>query len=280
MRSPTPPSPHPGDNPALRPLAVFAAVAVPTGWVLLGSAQLLGLPDAPFVLLTTLLGLLVPAVVLMRRDPMTRARDVLRDCFRPASPAMLMLPALVGIPLLTAAGASALGAAEEIDTDLLVGLGINIVSSVLIINLWEELAWTGFFQRRAMARWGFVQGSLITAVLFAAIHLPLAFDGADGPGQVLTYVGYMLVAGVGMRLLIAGFDVWSGRSLMTIAVVHASFNAATNVVEPDYDWIRYAVTLALGLSVLLFPGVHRHYRSISDRSGRRRADQINVRAHA
>lgn len=98
---------------------------------------------------------------------------------------------------------------EDLDADLAIGLAVNVVSSVLIVNLWEELARTGFLQRRATSRWGLAGGSLVAEALFAAIHLPLAFDGADGADG----------SGVGLRLLVAGFDVWSGRSLLTVAVL-------------------------------------------------------------
>jgi hypothetical protein len=51
-----------GDNPALRPLVAFAAVALPSGWVLLGVPVAAGVPVAPFVLATLLIGLVGPAV--------------------------------------------------------------------------------------------------------------------------------------------------------------------------------------------------------------------------
>ena len=61
-------------------------------------------------------------------------------------------------------------------------LGYLVVTSVLIVNLWEEMAWAGFFQRRAMYRYGFVTGSLVTAALFVAVHLPLASPTSAGSG--------------------------------------------------------------------------------------------------
>ena len=49
----------------------------------------------------------------------------------------------------------------------------------LTASLWEETAWSGFVQRRLMNRHGLLIGSLLTAVPFGIIHLPLAFEG-DG----------------------------------------------------------------------------------------------------
>jgi membrane protease YdiL (CAAX protease family) len=133
-------------------------------------------------------------------------------------------------------------------------LAVNVVSSVVIINLWEEMAWTGFAQRRAIARWGFARGSVLVAALFAGIHLPLAFYDVDSAGEVGLNVAVLFGSAVGLRLLIAGFDLWTAGSLLSIALLHASFNVSSELLESDHDWVRYAVVLGLGLVVL---GVHR-----------------------
>jgi membrane protease YdiL (CAAX protease family) len=235
----------PGPSPELRPLLVFAAIAVPTGWFFLSIPLLLDLPDAPFVLATLLLGLVVPALALSRRDHTTSARALLRATFRRPRPLAVLVPALAAVPALTWAGARLAGAEQALDTDLLVGLAVTIGSSLLIINLWEEMAWTGFFQSRAMARWGTVAGSLVTAALFVGIHLPLAFHG-----NPLVGLAALVVSGIGMRFLVAGVWSWSARSTIAVAVLHASFNAAADVVDADHDWIRYVVTVTLGVLAL------------------------------
>ena len=132
MTSATDHGTHPGrlDSPDVRPLAVFAAGAVPIGWVFLSGYQLLDLPPEPFVLLTLLIGLVLPAAVLVRRDPGASGRDLLRDCRRPSRPALLLVPALVAIPGTTAAVAALAGVSEDLDADLAVGLAVNVVSSV------------------------------------------------------------------------------------------------------------------------------------------------------
>jgi membrane protease YdiL (CAAX protease family) len=157
------------------------------------------------------------------------------------------------LPALTWAGARLLGGERDLDAGLVASLALNLVTATLVVNLWEELAWTGFYQRRATRRWGRLRGSAATAALFAGVHLPLAFDGADGPGEVAANVAALAVAGLGLRLLIAGVDAWSRGSLLTVAVLHASFNAAGDLVASGHDWVRYALVLALGLLVLATP---------------------------
>ena len=186
-----------------RALLPFVAVALPVGWVLLSIPLVADLPIEPFVLATLLLGLVAPALLLTRRDPATSIRALLHDCWRVPRP-LVLLPALLVIPVTTWAVAGPNG--SDVDGGVIAGLTVNIVSSVLIVNVWEEMAWAGFVQRRAALRWGVIGGAVATAAMFTGIHLPLAFYGADDTSDVLVNVAAMVVEGIGMRFLIAAFD--------------------------------------------------------------------------
>jgi len=240
----------------LAPLLTFGAIAVPTGWVLLSVPLLADLPVAPFVLLTNFLGLLLPALVLTRRAGAS-TRALLRDAVRLPRPLAWLLPGVLLLPLVTWSLAALAGVEEQVDGPLLASLAVNVVSSVVIINLWEELAWAGFAQRRAVALWGFVRGALAVAVLFAAIHLPLAFYDADTAATVAVNVAALAGSALGLRLLIGAFDGWTSGSLLTVALLHASFNVSGELLDVDHDWMRYAAVLALGLLAL---AVHRRQR--------------------
>ena len=87
---------------------------------------------------------------------------------------------------------------------------------------------------------GFVRGAVLTAALFAGIHLPLAFYGVDGAADVLVNVAIMVAAGIGMRLLIGALDLWGRGSILAVAVLHASFNATGDLVarRPRLDQLR------------------------------------------
>ncbi len=234
---------------APRPLLAFVAVALPVGWVLLSIPLVVDAPLAPFILGTLYLGLVLPAVVLTRRDPRASVRALLRDTVRLPRPLWLLLPAALLLPVLTGVAGTLASAGKDLSGSFLLNLAVaNIASSVLVVNLWEEMAWAGFVQRRLTARWGNAGGSVGTALLFTGIHLPLSLYGADGPGDVAYNVGAMLVSGVGMRLLIGAFDAWTGRSILALGIVHATFNASSELLAPGHDGIRYAVTLAAGLA--------------------------------
>ena len=96
------------------------------------------------------------------------------------------------------------------------------------------------------------RGALVTSVFFTAIHVPLSFAGADGPREIASNL--LLVAGVaaGVRLLVARVDPWCGGSLLTVGVLHSSFNASENLLEADHSWVRIAVTIAVGIGVVAF----------------------------
>ncbi len=232
-----------------RPLLPFAVIALLTGWAMLATPLLLHLPLTPFVFLTTGLALFVPAIVLTHRTSGTAGvRALLRDAWRLprlrwGATAVLALPGLVW------AAAALVGGARPLTPTVIGGFLVNVLGGVIIINIWEEIAWTGFVQRRAMARWGLLGGSLVTALLFAGIHLPLAFADARTPEDVLRGVGLLLAIGIGLRLLIAYLDTRSGRSLLAVGLLHASFNASSDLVEPSADWVRLLTTAALAAAV-------------------------------
>ncbi len=249
--SPTAWTPAPIHDPqpaALRPLLTFAAVALPVGWAILTPAILLGLPQEPFVMATLLLALVAPALVITaRRSGGAGLRALLRDAVRLPRPLWWVAPAALVLPVTVWLTASTAGVARPLTTALVTDYLVAFLSSVLIINIWEETVWAGFVQRRAMARWGTISGSTITALLFVGIHLPLALGGATGPRSFAVAVLSMLAAGVGLRLIIAAMDSWTAGSLLSIGILHGSFNATYDLVEPAYDWIRLTAAVVLGV---------------------------------
>lgn len=240
------------DNPDSRPLLRFLAIALPVGAFLLALSTLVE-PGEPFIFAAVLLALAVPALVLTHRETgRTGVRTLLHDTIRVPRPLWWLVPAGFLLPSVTWLAASTLGGARPLTPSLLTSYVLDLVLIALLINIWEELAWTGFVQRRATARWGPLTGSLFTALAFTAIHVPLAFDGATDGVQVAYNLVLVLCAAVGLRLLIAKFDAWSGRSLLVIGILHSSFNATQSVVDPTYDWVRVGTLVTLGVAFVAF----------------------------
>jgi membrane protease YdiL (CAAX protease family) len=252
-------TPRPGQS-----LLRFAAVALPAGWAFLSVPLFTGWPVDPFVLATLFLGMVPAALLLTRHGQHTTVRRLLRDCLRVPRPIAWLVPATLLIPVGTRLGASLTGGGEPLTTDLVLDLTVNVLSSVVIVNLWEEMVWAGFVQRTAARAYGFVRGALLTAALFVAIHLPLAFYGVEDAADLGRNLAVMAAAGVGMRLLVGALDVWGRGSILAVALLHATFNASSDLVDADHDWVRYAVTLGFGLLVLLSPTLRRSHNGTEE----------------
>lgn len=236
----------------VRRLGLFVAFALGVGAPLLTLSTWVE-PGAPFILAAVFLGLAVPALALTGREAGgAGVRALLRDCVRLPRPRWWLPLAGLGLPAATWATGAALGGARPLTWGLVGFYVADLVVGAVVINIWEEMAWTGFFQRRAASRWGVVSGSLVTAVFFTGIHVPLAFDGGGGAYGPARNVVVIAAVAVGVRLLVARVDPWCGSSLLTIGVLHSSFNATESVLDPDHFWVRPAVTILLGLGVVAF----------------------------
>ena len=74
--------------------------------------------------------------------------------------------------------------------------------AVVVINLWEETVWAGFFQTRLEARFNFVVAAVLTALPFAGVHVPLLLlDDHVSPLSVLMGIAGLLILGIVVRLL-------------------------------------------------------------------------------
>ncbi len=229
---------------------IFAASAVLGGGVLLALSRLVT-PGEPFLLAAVYGTLLLPALVLTRAERRHGAiRELLRQAIRLPRPLWWLPVAGAAIPVATWTLGATLGAARPVTWTTLVALVLDIVIGLVVINLAEELAWTGYFQSRAMTRWGATRGSLVTAVFFTAIHVPLAVDPAGGLTASMTNVATLTVVAVGVRLLIGRLYDWTGGSVLAVAVLHSAFNASEELLLTGQDWVRLAATLAIAIGAV------------------------------
>lgn len=246
-------TPVPAAPPA-RPVLVLGLIALPTGWVLLSLPIILGLPAEPFVLGTLVLGLVVPAVVLTYRESGRRGLGALaRRMVRPPRPRWWLIVALLAVPVLTWVTASVVGGAVPLTVDRLVGTALTLLSSLVIVNLAEEGVWMGFAQHRLMARSGLVRGSLVAAGLFAGIHLPLAFADGFDPPAVLGGVALLFGTAAVIRLAFGALYRSTGDGVLVIAVLHAAYNAAGDLVHPGAALAQLAALVLVAAGIL---GVH------------------------
>ena len=159
---------------------------------------------------------------------------------------------LLALPLLTLAVAAAGGSLRAPDGGWLREVGgylfLTLVFGALLGNVWEETAWAGFAQSRLIARHGLLRGSLLTAIPFALIHLPLAFEehglrGTSGGDLALTWTLLIAIAPFA-RYLYGMTLVDTGGSVLAVGVLHASFNA-TGQLGAVHGWWPSTVALVL-----------------------------------
>jgi CAAX protease family protein len=237
-----PVSPPPGGlrgRVARRPLTAFLVLVAALGWPLMSVPALTAhgvlpggaLPQEPFALGTTLLVMLPAALwVTSVADGSGAVRALLRRAVQWRFAAGWWAAVLLALPVLTLAVGVAAGKGLQTG-DLLATLGsgaFSVLTAVLLVHLWEETVWAGFFQGRLEQRHGLLPAAALTAVPFAAVHLPLAFVGDLATGRLALAIGGLFVLGVLMRLLVGATVRGAAGSLLAAGLVHASFNAANN----------------------------------------------------
>ena len=119
------------------------------------------------------------------------------------------LTVLFGLPVLTVSLAVLMGdQLRSIDVpSFLASQLMFLLVNFIVINLWEEVAWTGLFQTRLEERHNWLLASVLTAIPFAAIHLPLQFF-LDQPVTVASLAvafGLYLLLGLLVRPMLAVF---------------------------------------------------------------------------
>ena len=235
-----------------RPVGAFLVLALGIGWPVLAIPAVVEVPGEPFLLALVYLGLLLPALVVTRAagGPGSVRRLLGRVLMWRFSP-LRWLVILFGVPVLTVGVAAAFGTLESPANGWLGVLGAYLLATLvfpaLVINVWEETAWAGFAQSRLMARHGLMAGSLLTAVPFAAIHIPLQFAGDWTWSQVGVDLAVVFALALFARYLLGMHLLDTGGSILATAIQHASWNAAGNldVLGGGYEHVVATALLAL-----------------------------------
>ena len=142
------------------------------------------------------------------------------------------LTVLLGLPVLTVGLALLMGdQLRSVDVPAFLASQLMLLLvNFIVINLWEEVAWTGLFQTRLEERHNWLIAAFLTAIPFAAIHLPLQFF----LGQPVTLAslaaafGLYLLLGLLVRPMLAVFRRGTGDSLLLVGLLHSVFNRTNN----------------------------------------------------
>jgi len=99
----------------------------------------------------------------------------------------------------------------------------------VVINLWEETVWAGFFQTRLEARFNFVLAAALTALPFAGVHVPLLLlDHHVSALSVLKGIAGLVILGIVVRLLMGTTMRAALDSVLAVGILHQIFDASNN----------------------------------------------------
>lgn len=218
-----------------------------------------GLPAEPFLLLLVYGVLLGGAVVAARRSGPGGVRRLFRGALHWRIGWGNWLLAAGVLPVATIAVAMATGtfvASGDWFAEIGNYLFVTFVFGALILNIFEETAWQGLVQRHLTRSHGPIKAAALTAVPFAAVHLPLGFVGDVTLSGALVATALLLLLAPAMRYLMGAMDAVSGGSLVAVGVMHASFNASGQLGVVDGDWQPIGALVAVA-GVWLYADVRR-----------------------
>jgi uncharacterized protein len=243
-----------------RYLTLVLALGIP----LLAVPAVAGLPIEPFLLALTYGLLLGGAILLARRSGPGGVKRLFsgalhwRIGWRNWSLAVVVIPLVtIAIALVTGTYAAPPDGWGAVISDYLF---ITFVFGALLLNIFEETAWQGLVQRNLTREHGRLRAAALTAVPFAALHLPLSLVGDVTAGEALGSAALILLMAPAMRYVMGHTDHRTGGSLLAVGVTHASFNASGQLEVMRGGW-QHIVALAVIAGVLLAievrGGVHR-----------------------
>ena len=231
------------------PVVSFLLIAFVFAWTIMLPLLLSksGFGVLPFVLpwqvfgsLMSIFGLALPAfLVTAAKDGKEGVRDLLRRCLRWRVGMRWCLLALFGLLAVTLLGTipflgvERLGALARNWSLLFTVFLPGVLVPFVLVNLWEESAWTGFMQHTLQEGPGPLLASVTVAPFFALIHMPGFFvagfisDEKAPPSQspaVLLQVGILAVFAVFIRVLILWLYNSSGQSVLAVGLFHSAFN--------------------------------------------------------
>lgn len=232
---------------ARRPLTAFLTLGMTLGYTLAfvwglayndvipggGLADALHIAPEELVGAVTLIGLFPAALfVTWASDGRAGVRILLRRAAHWRVSPWWWLTVLFGLPVLTVGLALLLGddlRPVDISSLMISQLSLLLINFI-VTNLWEETAWTGVFQTRLEERYSWLVAAVLTAVPFAAMHLPLQFflDQPVTLGSLVAAFGVYLLLGLLVRPMFAVFRRGTGDSLLLVALLHSVFNRTNN----------------------------------------------------
>ena len=252
---------------ARHPVVAFLVMGYTLAWTIQLAAFRLGLSLRLVSAFSMIFGLALSAfLVTAATGGKAGLRNLLSRCFRWRVGIRWYLLALLGLlvgTLLLASvfvGLAPLQALVEKWPLFFTMFLPEILIAFVLIQLWEETAWTGFMQDTLQERHGPLLASLMVAPAFALGHLminllehPLIF--------AFVFVAVQAVIGMFLRVAIMWLYNGAGRSVLIVALFHSAFNSATGsggmrytgelISGPAAQWIPLVVLAVIAVLVVV-----------------------------
>ncbi|HXV71229.1 MAG TPA: CPBP family glutamic-type intramembrane protease [Acidimicrobiia bacterium] len=260
-----------------RPVAAFILFAIAVTGVVFGlpllSVNGIGLIPVelpamePFVLVEAVALVLIALMVTRMADDSPGVREFRGRIFRFRVNPLWYLFALLALPttaLVTAIVVSGPGAVAELwaQPELLLAILVNAIGAFVLVNWWEEAAFTGFVLHRLQPRFGPVRASVLTTWAQALVHVPLVFvadgvtTGRVAAADVPVYLVALFLLPIPVRIVITWLYNVARQSIPVVGLFHAGLGVATGTafipeIAPDFNqfWV-YAGFAAVAAVVL------------------------------
>jgi uncharacterized protein len=237
------------DAVARHPIAAFLLIGIGVYVAVVLIPPLVELEILPFELpfygvLGGILGVgLAAFVVTAATDGRAGVEDLARRSLRWRVPLRWYLIALFGVPVAATLLAIAIYRTEALESPpggwprALGAVLVVFVLQLLLFQLAEEIGWTGFLQDRWQDRYSPLKLSAMVALPWAVWHLPDFFvDEGLGIEQLVTAPVFLVIEFIALffaRVLIVWLYDRTGRSVLVVAIFHASFDASISQLSYD-----------------------------------------------
>lgn len=226
---------------ARHPVAAFLVMAytITSAFTLPPVRASLGILLLEFTLwdsLSSIVGVALPAFLVMAAmHGQEGMRDLARRSFRWRVGLQWYFVALLGLPIAVVLCASVIYGlaplmAQADEWPVLFTLILpDLLLRIVLLNLAEEIGWTGFFQARLQDGYGPLKAVVMTEIPFALWHVPFVL--VDTGGQIplaLLILGVFAIAQLFGRIVIMWLYNNTHRSVLLVGLFHAAHNTTVN----------------------------------------------------
>jgi membrane protease YdiL (CAAX protease family) len=242
---------------ARRPVVAFLIMAYAIAWTIQFAAFQFGLSFRVGSSIGVIFGLALPAfLVTAATSGKAGVLDMLRRSLRWRVGVRWYLVALLGLPVATLLVASAFLGMAPLQTlvekwPLLFTIFVpEVVMAVVLIQIFEETAWTGFVQDTLQERHGPLLASIMVAPVFALFHLMSNLLEAPQIPVALVQLAVQAIASIFLRVDIMWLYNSTGRSVLIVALFHGAFNSVSGS-EYTMKFIRELIAAPVSILISL-----------------------------